>query len=74
MKKSELKALRQKHVLTDLDMEDAIEFVNDLLYFKRKELERDEPYAINTIQKLEDAEHEVWDLLEYVEEIMLEEE
>ena len=74
MKRSELKELLRKHTLLECDLEDAIEFVNELLYIRRKEIEKNEPYAVITIKKLEDSEHEVWDLLEYIEEIMLKEE
>lgn len=69
MKRSELKKLLSKHGLIYYDLEDAIEFVNELLYMRRKEIERDEPYAVNTMNCMESAEHEVWDLLNYVEEM-----
>ena len=69
MKRSELKELLRKHTLLECDLEDAIEFVNELLYMRRKEIERNEPYAVNTMNLMETAEHEVWDLLSYVEEM-----
>ena len=35
----------------------------------RKELEDNEPYATRTIDMLFNAEHEVWDLLDYISEL-----
>lgn len=69
MKRSELNELLHKHTLHECDLEDAIDFVNELLSIRRKEIERDYPYAVNTINRMEQAEHEVFDLLCYIDEM-----
>ena len=46
-----------------------LDFVSELLFVKRKELERDEPYAVRSINSLENAEHEVYDLMDYISEL-----
>lgn len=72
MTKAELeKIMKDNYIFSDLD--DAIQFVQDLLEFKAKELEKNEPYATNTIRRLKDAAHEVWELQEYVEDAREEE-
>jgi hypothetical protein len=74
MTKIELKKIMSENYIFPSEVDDAIQFVQDLLEFKAKELERDEPYATNSIRRLRDAAHEVWDLQEYVEDAMEEEE
>jgi hypothetical protein len=36
---------------------------------RRRELEDNEPYATRTIDMLFNAEHEVWDLIDYISEL-----
>ena len=74
MTKTELKKIMSENYIFDSEVDDAIQFVQDLLEFKAKELEQNEPYATNTIRRLKDAAHEVWELQEYVEDALEEEE
>lgn len=74
MTKAQLKKIMADNYIFDPEVDDAIQFVQDLLEFQAKELEEKEPYAINTIRRLRDAAHEVWELQEYVEDAMEEEE
>jgi hypothetical protein len=73
MTKSELKKIMSDNYIFDSEIDDAIQFVQDLLEFQAKELEKNEPYAVNTIRRLRDAAHEVWGLQEYVEDSIEEE-
>lgn len=70
MTKNDLKKLMDKHCIVECELEDVIEFVNDLLYARRCEIEKEEPYAVTTIQRIQTAEEETWDLLHYINEIM----
>jgi hypothetical protein len=74
MTKAELKKIMSDNYVFDSEIDDTIQFVQDLIEFKAKELEKNEPYATNTIRRLKDAAHEVWGLQEYVEDAMEEEE
>ena len=67
MTKTELDKIMQENYIFPSELDDAIQFVQDLLEFKADELEKNEPYATRTIQRLRDAAHEVWDLQDYVE-------
>jgi len=69
MTKTELKKIMDQHCILECELEDVFEFVSDLLYACRKELKKNEPYATKTIDRLENAEHEVWDLIDYVNEL-----
>ena len=69
MKKSELKKIMEHNCMLECEIEDAINFVCDLLYFRRKKLEDDESYATRTIDDLLKAEYAVYDLIEYVNEL-----
>lgn len=73
MTKAELKKIMDENYIFNSDWIDAIQFVQDLLEFEAKELEENEPYAINTIKRLKDSAYEVWQLQEYVEDVMEEE-
>jgi hypothetical protein len=73
MTKSELKKIMSDNYIFDSEIDDAIQFVQDLLEFQAKELEKNEPYAVNAIRRLRDAAHEVWGLQEYVEDAIEEE-
>jgi hypothetical protein len=74
MTKAQLKKIMSDNYIFNSDWMDAIQFVQDLLEFKAKELEENEPYATNTIRRLKDTAHEVWELQEYIEDVMEEEE
>jgi hypothetical protein len=74
MTKVQLRKIMSDNYIFNSDWMDAIQFVQDLLEFKAEELEKNEPYATNTIRRLKDAAHEVFELQEYVEDAMEEEE
>lgn len=63
-----LNELKEKHGIYD-DTESIFDFVSDVLYHRKKELEKNEPYAIKSINELEKAEHEVYDLINYMWEL-----
>lgn len=69
MTKTELKKLMDRYCILDCELNDVFNFVSDLLYFRRKELEKSESYAVRTINALENAEHKVYDLIDYVDEL-----
>lgn len=69
MTKSELKSIMDKYCILPSELDDVFDFVSDLLYFRRKELEEKEPYAVRSMNALENAEHEVYDLIDYVSEL-----
>ena len=70
MTKAKLQEIMKQHCILECELDDIISFVNEILYERRCELEKNEPYATNTIKKLHDAEMEVWDLQYYIDEIM----
>jgi hypothetical protein len=74
MTKTDLYNIMEENYIFPSEVDDAIQFVQDLLEFKAKELEANEHYATNTIRRLKDAAHEVWELQEYVEDAIEEEE
>jgi len=73
MTKAQLKKIMSDNYIFNSDWMDAIQFVQDLLEFHAQELEENEPYATNTIRRLRDAAHEVWELQDYVEYALEEE-
>lgn len=73
MTKAELYKIMGENYIFPSEVDDAIQFVQDLLEFKAKELEKNEPYATNTIRRLRDAAHEVWELQDYVMDALEEE-
>lgn len=68
MTKAELKKIMSDNCILASEVDDAIYFVEDLLEFHARELEKNEPYAVNTIRRLRDAAHELLYLHEYVED------
>ena len=74
MTKAELHKIMEENYIFLSEVDDAIQFVQDLLEFQAKELEKNEPYATYTIRRLRDAAREVWGLQEYVEDALEEEE
>ena len=70
MTKAELYKIMGEDYIFPSEVDDAIQFIQDLLEFKADELEKNEPYATKTIKRLRDAAHEVWDLQEYVEDAL----
>lgn len=73
MTKIELDKLMKENYIFPSELDDVIQFVQDLLEFQAKELEENEPYATNAIRRLREAAHEVWELQDYVENILEEE-
>lgn len=69
MTKVELKEIMDRNMITSLEINDAINFVMELLEFQASEIERNEPYATRTIRDLESAAHAVWNLDEYISEL-----
>jgi len=69
MTKQKLNGLMKHRCIVPSELEDVIIFVSDLLYERRKELEVNEPYATKTIDILSKAEYEVFDLINYIDEL-----
>lgn len=72
MTKEKLQEIMKEHWILKSELDDVLNFVADLLYWRRRELEQNESYATNTIQWLQRAEEEVADLTYYIAEIMQE--
>lgn len=73
MTKAELDKIMKENYIFPAEVDDAIQFVQDLLEFRADEIEKNEPYATNTIRRLREAAHEVWKLQDYVENALEEE-
>ena len=69
MTRVELDNLMAEHCIVPSELDDVLDFVADLLYFRRQEMEQKEPYAVRSINALENAEHEVYDLIDYISEL-----
>ena len=69
MTRAELYNLMTEHCIVPSELDDVLDFVADLLYFRRQEMEQKEPYAVRSINALENAEHEVYDLIDYISEL-----
>jgi uncharacterized protein YaaN involved in tellurite resistance len=64
----ELKELKKEYLIYD-DTEDVLNFVSELLHRRAREIEKNEPYATVTIDFLDKAAYEVWDLIDYISEL-----
>lgn len=73
MTKAQLQKIMKRNSILFFEVEDAINFVSDLLEFQANEIEEAEPYATNTIRRLRESAHEVWELQNYVEDVIEEE-
>ena len=69
MTKTVLKKLMDKYCILPSELDDVFDFVSELLFLRRKDLEKSEPYAVRSINALENAEHEVYDLIDYINEL-----
>ena len=69
MTKAKLNEIMKQHCILPSELDDVFDFVSEILYQRRKDLEKNEPYATNTMRDLEKAEHEVYDLIAYVNEL-----
>lgn len=67
MTKAQFQEIMKRNKILFFEVEDTIDFVNDLLEFQAQELEETEPYATNTIRRLKDAAYEVFCLKDYIE-------
>ena len=70
MTEAELITIMKKYCILDCEVEDTIYFVQDLLELQADELKKTEPYAVNSIRRLEEAAREVCGLIDYVEDAM----
>jgi hypothetical protein len=68
MTKTELYKIMEDNCIFPSEVDDAIQFVRDLLEFHANELEKNEPYAINTIERLRKAAYDVGYLQDYVDD------
>lgn len=68
MTTKEFNELRKKYGIYD-DIDDVLDFVSELLHIRAREIERDEPSAWRTVEFLDKAAHEVWELIDYVSEL-----
>lgn len=69
MTKSKLKELMHQYCIVESELDDVFDFVTDLLYLRRRELEENEPYATRTIDEIYRAEVQVDDLENYISEL-----
>lgn len=65
---NEINELKRKFSIYD-ETEDIIDFVSELLHRRAREIERDEPSAWRTVDLLDNAAHEVWELIDYISEL-----
>ena len=65
----EFKELKKQHYILDCEVEDVFNFVEELLLRIARETEEREPYAVSAINRLDQAAHEVWNLIDYVSEL-----
>ena len=70
MTREQFKEIMRRHCIVDCEVEDVIYFIQDLLEFQADETKENEPYATKSIQRIEDAAREVYDLLDYLEDVM----
>ncbi len=64
----EFNELKKKYSIYD-DTDDVLDFVSELLHRRARELEKEEPSAWRTIEFLDKAAYEVWDLIDYISEL-----
>ena len=70
MTKEKFKEIMRENNILACEVEDVIYFVRDLLEFQADEIRENEPYAIKAIQRIEESAREVYDLLDYLEDVM----
>ena len=68
MTKVQLKEIMNKHCIVGCEVEDVIYFVQDLLEFQADEVKKNEPYATNSIRRLQESALEVGDLIDYLQD------
>lgn len=65
---AEFNELKKKYCIYD-DIDDVIDFVSELLHRRAREVEKEEPSAWRTVDFLDKAAHEVWELIDYISEL-----
>ncbi len=70
MTKEKFKEIMKINGILACEVEDVIYFVRDLLEFQADEVRENEPYATRAIARMEEAAREVYDLLDYLENVM----
>jgi len=64
---TEVKRIMDKHlILSETEMESAIEFVRDLLELNIEDTEKNEPYATNSIREMKIAITQVMNLTDLI--------
>lgn len=69
MTKAKFNELMNQYCILPSELDDVFAFVTDLLYLRRRELEKNQPYATRTIDEIYRAEVQVDDLINYVSEL-----
>lgn len=69
MTQKQFNELRESYCIASSEVENVFDFVSELLHLRAKELEEKEPYAVKTINVLENAAYEAWDLINYIGEL-----
>ena len=64
----EFNKLKKKYFIHD-DIDEVLEFISELLHRRAREIEKAEPYATRTINDMDRAACEVYDLIDYVSEL-----
>ena len=64
----EFNELKKKYSIYD-DTDDVLDFVSELLHRSAREIEENEPSADRTVEFLDKAAYEVWDLINYISEL-----
>lgn len=60
--KEKFEAILKEHGIYGEDAEEILYAVNDMLLFVADKIKKEEPYATVTIDRLEKAAYEVWNL------------
>lgn len=67
IEQEKLEMLMHRYNIAIGEVDGVIDFVSDLLDAYADDIEKAEPYATNTIQKLRSAAYETWNLHEYLQ-------
>lgn len=70
MKRSKLKEIMMQYGIVESELMSVCDFVSELLHQRALEIEKEEPYATNTIAEYEDAAYKAFELMDYIEEIL----
>jgi hypothetical protein len=70
MTKEQLQEWMKNKSIFECDIEPMCDFCSILLEARAKELDDTEPYATKTIKRYKDAANEVYELIDYIEEIL----